>query len=69
MVVTEVDPASQAASEGIQEGDVIQEINKEPVSSVKDFNKAVKSLKNGDTIMLLVRRGQSTMYVAFSIKK
>ena len=69
VVVTEVDPASLAASEGIQEGDVIQEINKEPVSSVKDFNKAVKSLKNGDTIMLLVRRGQSTMYVAFSIKK
>jgi serine protease Do len=69
VVVAEVDPASQAASEGIQEGDVVQEINKEPTTSVKDFNKVMKSLKPGDNVMFLVRRGQSTMYIAFTIKK
>jgi len=69
IVVTEVDPASQVASEGIQEGDVIQEINKETISTVKDFTKTMKSLKTGDNVMFLVRRGQSTLYIAFTIKK
>ncbi len=69
VVVTSIDQASQIAAEGIQEGDVIQEINREVVASVKDFNKAMKSLKNGDNAMFLIRRGQSTMYIAFTIKK
>ena len=69
VVVTEVDPASQAAAEGIQEGDVIQEINRAPIASVKDFSKAMKSVKTGDDIMFLIRRGQSTMYIAFIAKK
>jgi len=69
VAVTEVDPASQAAAEGIQEGDIIQEINKEPIASVKDFAKAMKSVKNGDNVMFLIRRGQSTLYIAFTMKK
>ena len=69
VVITEIDQASQAASEGIQEGDVIQEINKEPITSVKDFAKIMKNVKNGDNVMFLIRRGQSTMYIAFTMKK
>jgi serine protease Do len=69
VVVTGIDQASQIAAEGIQEGDVIQEINREPVTTVKEFNKAMKSLKTGDNAMFLVRRGQSTMYIAFTVKK
>ncbi|HEX7510251.1 MAG TPA: DegQ family serine endoprotease [Chitinivibrionales bacterium] len=69
VVITEIDQASQAASEGIQEGDVIQEINKEPITSVKDFAKVMKSVKSGDNVMFLIRRGQSTMYIAFTMKK
>jgi len=69
VVVIEVDQVSQAASEGIQEGDVIQEVNREAVTSVKEFAKAVKSIKIGDNVMLLVKRGQSTLYIAFTMKK
>ncbi|HAJ79766.1 MAG TPA: protease [Fibrobacteres bacterium] len=69
VVVIEVDQVSQAASEGIQEGDVIQEVNREAVTSVKEFAKAVKSIKTGDNVMLLVKRGQSTLYIAFTMKK
>jgi serine protease Do len=69
VVVTSIDQASQAAAEGIAEGDVIQEVNREPVTSVKDFTKVVKSLKPGDNAMFLVRRGQATMYIAFTVKK
>ncbi len=69
VVVTAIDEASQVAAEGIREGDVIQEINREPITSIKDFNKAMKSIKSGDNVMFLVRRDQSTLYIAFTLKK
>jgi periplasmic serine protease, Do/DeqQ family len=68
VVLTSVDQASQAAAEGIQEGDVIEEINKTPITSVKDFTKALKTIKNGDNVMFLIRRGESTLYTAFTAK-
>jgi serine protease Do len=68
VVITSVDQASQVAGEGIQEGDVIEEINKNPITAIKDFTKALKSVKNGDNVMFLLRRGESTLYVAFTFK-
>ena len=67
VVVTEVDQASQAAGEGIQPGDVIQEVNRQPVASVKDFTRAAKSVKQDSPVLLLVRRGESTLFVAFTL--
>jgi serine protease Do len=42
VVVTGVDPAAGAAD--LQKGDVIEEVNQQPISSVADFNKAVGSI-------------------------
>jgi len=47
---------------------VIEEINKTPITSVKDFTKALKTIKNGDNVMFLIRRGESTLYTAFTAK-
>lgn len=69
VVVTSIDQASQIGAEGIQEGDVIEEINRQPVTTAKEFGKLMNSLKAGDNVMFLVRRGQSTMYIAFTVKK
>ena len=45
VVVTEVDPASQAASAGLKEGDVIEEVNRQPVANSDDFAHAVKEIE------------------------
>src|ERR1700730_11848602 len=42
VVVTDIDPASGMAD--LQKGDVIEEINQQPVTSVSDFNKVVAAL-------------------------
>ncbi|HUI91336.1 MAG TPA: DegQ family serine endoprotease [Chitinivibrionales bacterium] len=68
VVVTDVDQASQAAGEGVQPGDVVQEINRQPVSSVKEFTKVAKSIKPGTSVLLLIRRGQNSMFVAFTLR-
>jgi serine protease Do len=68
VVVTDIDQSSQAAGEGVQPGDVIQEINRQAIASVKDFNKVTKSIKPDNPVLLLIRRGQSSLFVAFTLR-
>ncbi len=62
VVVTDVDPASQAASAGLKEGDVIQQVNRQPVTSASDFTRAVR--KSSGASLLLVNRGGNEMFLA-----
>jgi len=64
VVVSEVSPASRAADAGLQSGDVIQEVNHEPVKTVKDFSQAVSASKKDAPVLLLVDREGSTMFLA-----
>ena len=58
VLVTEVDPASFADELQFNRGDVISEINHEPINSVDDYRKAVAKLKPGMNVTFKVlRRG------------
>ncbi|MCL2689936.1 MAG: DegQ family serine endoprotease [Chitinispirillia bacterium] len=69
VVITEIARSGQAAREGLRQNDIILEVNRKPVSSVKDFNQAVKNLKEGDSILFLIQRDGNTFYRAFRVKK
>jgi serine protease Do len=43
VVVTEVEPGSPADDAGLMPGDIINEINKQEIKNIDDFNKAVKA--------------------------
>lgn len=62
VVVTGVDPNSAAADSGLQKGDVIQEVNRQPVRNSADFERAIRGSK--DQALLLVNRQGNTMYLA-----
>ncbi|HXB70126.1 MAG TPA: PDZ domain-containing protein [Candidatus Acidoferrales bacterium] len=62
MPTTQVGPSSPAAEAGLRRGDVIQEVNRKPVKSTADFERAVAGSKAGT--LLLVNRHGSTMYLA-----
>jgi serine protease Do len=62
VVVTDVNPSSEAAEAGLRPGDVIQEVNHKPVKNTSDFEHAVGSSK--EATLLLVNRNGSTMFVA-----
>jgi serine protease Do len=62
VVVTNVDPSSEAAEAGLRRGDVIREVNRQPVKNTADFERAVRSSSNKP--LLLVDRNGSTMYLA-----
>ncbi len=59
VVVSQVNQASVAASAGLQQGDVIQEVNRRPVRNVAEFEAAVRNSKQG-TLLLVNRNGHTT---------
>jgi serine protease Do len=63
VVVTTVEEESLAAAAGIREGDVILEINRERVRTAEEYSKAVQK-GAGSPLLLLISRGESTLYVA-----
>lgn len=68
VVVTNIDESSMAARQGgLRVGDVIREVNRKPVTSVAEFDGALRSLKKGSTVLLLVSRGEMQRFVAFDI--
>ncbi len=62
VVVTNVDPASQAAASGLKEGDVIQEVNRKPVTNSQEFASALH--KSEGESLLLVNRGGNKLFLA-----
>ncbi|MGY4515629.1 DegQ family serine endoprotease [Lysobacter sp. HA18] len=53
-----------ARDAGLQPGDVILQVGRSAVGSAADLSRAVSALPRGQAIMLLVRRGTSTQFVA-----
>jgi serine protease Do len=62
VVVTDIDPSSSLASAGLRRGDVIQEVNHQPVKNVAQFEEAVR--KAGNNPLLLVNRKGTTLFLA-----
>lgn len=62
VIVTQVDPVGPAAEAGIQEGDVIVQVNRQPVKSGNDVVQALGKSGNSPAL-LLINRGGQTVYV------
>jgi serine protease Do len=69
VAVAQLERGSVAAQEGLRVGDVIMEVNRKAVASVKDFSQGVGGLKAGDSALLLVQRGGSTFYLVLKVRK
>src|SRR5947209_7768843 len=67
-VIVELDSASPAAQAGLREGDVIQEVNKQPVKNAKDLVALSKKLKPNEKILMRVYSQGRSSYVALELK-
>jgi len=63
VVITDVDADSPAAQAGLEQGDMILQVNRHQVTSVQDFNRAVREGANRESTLLLVKRGAGTQFV------
>ncbi len=64
VLVSEATAGGAAAEAGVRRGDVITEINRTPVKSVSSYKRAMEKVKKGSTVLFLVRRGGTTIYIA-----
>jgi len=62
VVITQLDPDSPSAQFGLQEGDVIESINRQPVRNVGDFNRLAAQAK-GQTLLRINRQGNGVFVV------
>ena len=71
LVITAIDPASEASSKGLLEGDVITEAGQQAVASVADLQERIEAATEAGrkSILLLVRRGGDPRFVALSLQE
>lgn len=62
VVITGVDPNSPAAQAGLDQGDVIESINRQPVRNVEQFNR-LASQATGQTLLRVDHQGESAFIV------
>ena len=67
VVVTSVDPNGPAGQAGIQEGDVIEQVNRQPVRTPSDVHDALGRSGNRPPLLLINRNGQR-VYVAVPLE-
>jgi serine protease Do len=71
LVVTVVDPSSDAGSKGLQRGDIILSANYRPVSTVAALEEAIRAAKASNRVAMLLRvqrRGQPATYVPVRLR-
>jgi serine protease Do len=64
VVISSVQPGSRADEAGLRARDVILEVNRETIKSVDSYQGALKSSGKSKIVLLLVKRGDNTLYVA-----
>ncbi|HUV35771.1 MAG TPA: DegQ family serine endoprotease [Patescibacteria group bacterium] len=61
VIITEVDPSTPAGESGLARGDVILEMNREPIENLDDLNDVI-SRSGKDRYLLFIYRGGRTFY-------
>ena len=68
VVVTGVDPGSKSDSAGIQIGDIIKEINRNPIKNIEDFKSTLLAVKQGESISMFIHRVNTGFIVIRMVK-
>ncbi len=67
VLVADVTDGGPAAREGLARGDLIMEVGRKPVTRPADVSEALKSLKDGDLLLLRVRRGERSFFMTIPV--
>ena len=67
VLISKVEIGSLAQMEGLRDGDLIKEVNREEVATVGDFTAAVARVKRGETVLLRLLRDNRAFYVVLKV--
>ena len=63
VIIASVAPGSLASGSGLRRGDVILDVNGDPVNGLNEYNRAVEKHGSSGTLLFLIERGGRTIYV------
>lgn len=63
LVVIRVKPDSPAEQAGVREGDIVLEVNRKAVNSIKSYERAASGLAKDQSVLLLIKRKGQTIYL------
>lgn len=69
LIVMNVQRDSPAAEAGLQQGDLILEVGQTVLNNLSEFHKKMKSYDKGDTVLFLIKRGESTIYLTLKLEE
>jgi serine protease Do len=64
VVITAVAPDSLGDEAGLQPGDIIREINRQPIRDLSEYRKAMENTAQSKSILFLVQREDNTIFLA-----
>src|SRR5262249_20976311 len=64
VVAADVEAASPAERAGLEPGDILREVNHQPLRTLADFEALAQSLDAHATVLILVQRADVALYVA-----
>jgi serine protease Do len=67
VLISEIDQDGPAFGAGLRQNDVVQRVGRKDVKNVQEFVDEVGKVNKGETILLLVNRKGSSLFVAFNM--
>ncbi len=67
VVVTSVLPGSGADRAGLSRGDVIREINRQPITSLQDYEQLIAGLEEDQRVLLLINRRGASLFLTVKV--
>ncbi|HEY3197108.1 MAG TPA: Do family serine endopeptidase [Nitrospirales bacterium] len=62
VLISKVESGSAAQEQGLREGDLIKEVNRQSVNSAEEFKTALSQIKKGESVLLRVMRENRAFY-------
>lgn len=67
LIVVQVEKNSPAGEAGMRPGDIVLEVDQIPMKKLVQFNRKIEEYKAGDTILFLLNRRGTTLYVTLKL--
>ncbi|MBA4394742.1 MAG: peptidase, partial [Desulfobacca sp.] len=69
VLIVQVREGGPAEEAGIQEGDLIKEVNRKPAKDLKTYQNLISNIKKGANVLLRVKRGGMNLFVGLRMSE
>ena len=63
LIITEVEPGSKADEAGLRRGDLILEVDRQPVTTIAGLKETLQKLGDKESVLMLIKRDTHTRYI------